>query len=296
MRTVTTSSHPVRRGLGVALVLSTAVLGASCSRPGTGGGGGGGGTGGNAAAVWEADPGLPGHTVYHPRDLAAVTRPMPVVVWGNGACTANGTYFQNFLTPLSAKGVLVLSSGNPNGTGQTNWQQLVQSIDFAFKENTRVGSKYQGKIDTGAISVQGQSCGGLEAIHTSAVDQRVKSTIVWNSGTFATGGMGGASRADVGRLHGPTAWLNGGPSDIAYPQAVADYGLAQVPAVFASYGDVGHLALWTNDANALKMADVAKWWLDATLYNDATAKAKFVGPGCGLCTSPPWTNVQSKNW
>src|ERR1700761_4297401 len=39
-------------------------------------------------AAMEVDPGLPTHTLYHPADITSGD-PLPVVLWGNGAC-ANG--------------------------------------------------------------------------------------------------------------------------------------------------------------------------------------------------------------
>jgi hypothetical protein len=247
-------------------------------------------------AMYETDAGIPGHTVYRPRDLAAVTHPMPIVVWGNGACSGNGTWFQEFLTPLSAHGVLVIASGTPNGSGSTNAQDLVEGIDWAIRENSRQGSKYFGKIDTDAVSAMGQSCGGLQAVSISD-DPRVDSTVLWNSGIFSSGGLGEASKSDLNRLHGPTAWLNGGPSDIAYSNAVDDYQRvpATVPAVLGAYGNVGHTGMFTDPAIEREIVGVAADWLDATLYDNAQARAQFVGPNCGLCQGTEW-DMQSKNW
>ncbi|HEV7762283.1 MAG TPA: hypothetical protein VGO78_24915, partial [Acidimicrobiales bacterium] len=173
-------------------------------------------------AVVEADAGLPNHTVYRPQDLSTVTDDMPIVVWGNGGCFANGTLFQTFLQPLAAHGVLVIASGAPGGSGTSTSQMLLDAIDWAVAENGRAGSKYQGRLDTDAISAQGQSCGGLEAID-AARDPRVDSTVLWNSGLF-----NGGDKSALERLHSPTAWFTGGPSDIAYANTVDDYG--RVPA------------------------------------------------------------------
>jgi hypothetical protein len=43
------------------------------------------------------------------------------------------------------------------------------------------------------------------------------------------------------------------------------------------------------------MATVAKYWVDASLYGDAAAKAQFVGADCGLCTGTQW-KLESRNW
>jgi hypothetical protein len=246
--------------------------------------------------MYETDARLPGHTVYRPSNLAAVTERMPVVVWGNGACRADGTWFQEFLTPLSAHGVLVVASGTPGGTGSTTADMLIDAIDWAVAENTRAGSKYFGKLDTTAIAAMGQSCGGLEAIGASS-DPRVRSTVLWNSGIFASGGLGGVDKTALTRLHAPVAWFTGGSSDIAYGNAVDDYQRvpSRVPAVIGHYGNVGHMGLFTDPTVERHIVTVAASWLDATLFGNAQARSRFVGPNCGLCSGTPWV-IQSKNW
>src|SRR5690606_36324500 len=193
-------------------------------------------------AIYETDARLDGHTIYRPQNLGAVADLMPIVVWGNGACRADGTWFQEFLQPLAAHGVLVIASGRPGGSGSTTSDMLIDAIDFAVAENSRSGSKYQGRLDVGRITAMGQSCGGLEAIDASR-DPRADSTILWNSGICPGGGIGGVGKEALTRLHGPVAWLNGGPSDIAYANALDDYQRvpSSVPAVFGAYGDVGHM-------------------------------------------------------
>jgi hypothetical protein len=247
-------------------------------------------------AMYETDPGLRGHTVYRPRDLAAVSEPMPIVVWGNGACSANGTWFQEFLTPLSGYGVLVIASGTPNGSGSTTGDMLIDAIDWAVAENTRAGSKYFGKLDTGAVAAMGQSCGGLEAMGASS-DPRVASTVLWNSGIFPSGGLGGVDKSALNRLHAPIAWFTGGPSDIAYGNAVDDYQRvpSSVPSVMGHYDNAGHFNLFADPEIERHIVTVAADWLDATLFDNAEARSQFVGASCGLCSGTEW-DMQSKNW
>ena len=247
-------------------------------------------------AIYETDARLSGHTVYRPQDLNAVSALMPIVVWGNGACRADGTWFQEFLQPLAAHGVLVIASGTPGGTGSTNSEMLIDAMDFAVAENSRAGSKYEGKLDVENITAMGQSCGGLEAIDASS-DPRVDSTILWNSGIFEGGGIGGVGKEALEELHGPVAWLNGGPSDIAYANAQDDYERVpnDIPAVFGAYGDVGHMNLFADPEIERHIVTVAADWLDATLYDNAAARAQFVGTNCGLCSGTEW-EMESKNW
>ena len=68
-----------RRCASVAAVAIGLVLVAGCNRGG--GGGAGGGVGGAVGVTREADAGLPTHVIYH-QDMATVTKPQPIVVWG----------------------------------------------------------------------------------------------------------------------------------------------------------------------------------------------------------------------
>jgi hypothetical protein len=157
-------------------------------------------------------------------------------------------------------------------------------------------------LDTTKVAVMGHSCGGLLALHVGG-DPRISTVVAWNSGIFEAGNLGGATKSDLNDLHGPTLWVNGGPLDIAYPQAQSDFALvpASVPAVWANYdlSDKGagltgaHYGTF-GDHHGGEFARVGALWLDFTLKGDATARAQFVGP-CELCSAPKWT-VQSKGF
>jgi hypothetical protein len=98
-------------------------------------------------------------------------------------------------------------------------------------------------------------------------------------------------------------WLNTGPKDIAYPQAVKDFAQVpdRVPAVFANYdlsergnGPTGaHLGTVT-EARGGEQGRATVGWLDLTLKGDSTARSLFLPP-CQLCSAPRWS-VQAKNW
>jgi hypothetical protein len=268
-------------GVGLALV-------AGCTMPG--GGGGGAQTGTRDGANFEVVSGLANHTIWSPTNLASVTKPLPIVVWGNGACAGESSFFGAMLAPLAASGVVVFSNGTPGGSASTSTSQLIESIEYATKENARQGSKFFGKLDLKAISAQGQSCGGVQALEAAA-DARVGSVIAWNSG-FLYGRPTG-----MPKLHQPVAWLNGGSSDIAYSVATTDFAQvpAKIPSVLGSYKNVGHMGLWTDATLAKADAVIAKNWINAVHYGDATAKAQFVGANCGLCNGTGWV-MQSKNW
>ena len=253
--------------------------------PGSGSGAGSGT--GPYKSIYEEDSRLRNHTVYRPRTLPTDVK-LPIVAWGNGACRADGTWFDDFLLEISSHGFLIIANGRPGGSGQTQASWLTESINWAIAENSRAGSKYYGKLDTTKIAVMGQSCGGLEAIEVSS-DPRITTTVVWNSGLFGTG-----PKPQLSRMHAPVAYITGGPSDIAHSNALDDWNKLprNLPAFFGST-DVGHFGTY-GQRNGGEFAVVGTNWLKWQLKGDQTAKQMFVGPTCGLCTDRDW-EVRQRN-
>lgn len=60
-------------------------------------------SGPHKSGFW-AEPTLPKHTIFAPIDLAAAGK-LPVLIWGNGACSSNGTYFRRSLFEVASHGV-----------------------------------------------------------------------------------------------------------------------------------------------------------------------------------------------
>ncbi|GIF06989.1 hypothetical protein Asi03nite_45270 [Actinoplanes siamensis] len=236
-------------------------------------------------ADYETSATLPNHTIYRPQTLPSER--LPIFVWGNGGCAANGTGQVNFLREISSHGFLAIASGAPNGSGSTTSQMLTQSIDWAVAENSRQGSKYFGRLDTTKIAVAGWSCGGLEAYAVSA-DTRVTTTAIFSSGLLNDG-----DDYQLRRLTKPIAYFIGGPSDIAYPNAIDDWGKlpAGLPAFMGNL-NVGHGGTY-DQTNGGEFGRVAVLYLKWRLKGDTTAGANFVGADCGLCHSQ-W-QVQQKN-
>ncbi|GIE76320.1 hypothetical protein Aph02nite_22700 [Actinoplanes philippinensis] len=237
-------------------------------------------------ADYETSTGLPNHTIYRPQNLPSER--LPLLVWGNGGCAASGTAQINFLREISSHGFLAIANGAPNGSGSTTSQMLTQSIDWAFAENSRSGSKYFGRIDTSRVAVAGFSCGGLEAYAVSA-DPRVTTTMIFSSGL-----LNDADDYQLRRLTKPIAYFIGGPSDIAYPNAMDDWGKlpAGLPAFMGNL-NVGHGGTY-DQVNGGEFARVAVLYLKWRLKGDTAAGAQFAGPDCGLCRSGQW-QVQQKN-
>ncbi|WP_089158207.1 cellulose binding domain-containing protein [Micromonospora sp. NBS 11-29] len=236
-------------------------------------------------ADYETSTTLANHTIFRPQTLPSER--LPIVVWGNGGCSANGLSQGNFLREIASHGFLAIANGAPNGSGSTNSQMLTQSIDWAVAENSRAGSKYYNRLDTTKIAVAGFSCGGLEAYAVSA-DPRVTTT-----GIFSSGLLNDADDYQLRRLTKPIAYFVGGPSDIAYPNAIDDWGKlpAGLPAFMGNL-NVGHGGTY-DQPNGGEFGRVAVLYLKWRLKGDATAGRTFVGTDCGLCHTQ-WT-VQQKN-
>jgi hypothetical protein len=63
-------------------------------------------------AIMVVDPTLAKHTVYRPNDINAVgSAKLPIMAWGNGACSADGNSFRLFLTEIASHGYLIIASG-----------------------------------------------------------------------------------------------------------------------------------------------------------------------------------------
>jgi cellulase/cellobiase CelA1 len=236
-------------------------------------------------ADYETSASLANHTIFRPQTLPSER--LPILVWGNGGCSANGLSQGNFLREIASHGFLAIANGAPNGSGSTTSQMLTQSIDWAVAENSRQGSKYYGRLDTTKIAVAGFSCGGLEAYAVSN-DPRVTTT-----GIFSSGLLNDADDYQLRRLTKPIAYFVGGPSDIAYPNAMDDWGKlpAGLPAFMGNL-NVGHGGTY-DQPNGGEFGRVAVLYLKWRLKGDTTAGANFVGPDCGLCRTQ-WT-VQQKN-
>ncbi|WBB75842.1 cellulose binding domain-containing protein [Micromonospora sp. WMMD1128] len=236
-------------------------------------------------ADYETSTTLANHTIFRPQTLPSER--LPILVWGNGGCSANGLSQGNFLREIASHGFLAIANGAPNGSGSTTSQMLTQSIDWAVAENSRAGSKYYNRLDTSKIAVAGFSCGGLEAYAVSA-DPRVTTT-----GIFSSGLLNDADDYQLRRLTKPIAYFMGGPSDIAYPNGMDDWGKlpAGLPAFMGNL-NVGHGGTY-DQPNGGEFGRVAVLYLKWRLKGDTTAGRTFVGSDCGLCHTQ-WT-VQQKN-
>ena len=245
-----------------------------------------GGTGPYEAG-YVTDDRLPDHTVYRPLELPE-DEALPVVAWGNGACRADGTWFENILTEFASHGFLVIANGQPDGSGSTDSEMLTEALDWSETENSRLFSEYRDRLDTDRMAVMGQSCGGLETYEV-ADDPRITTTVIWNSGMFSDSDP---DRLD--HLQAPIAYFTGGPSDIAYENALNDWrDLPEDLPAFMGHLDVGHYGTFP-EPDGGEYGRVGTAWLQWHLKDDEEAAEQFIGADCGLCADPEW-DADSKN-
>jgi hypothetical protein len=238
--------------------------------------------------VLESDPGFPDWTVYRPEKLGDIKH--PILVWANGGCSKDGTYFSKFLLEVASYGFVAVADGKPNGSGTrplgSDGAPQISALDWIIKENERPCSQYYHKLDVSKTAAAGQSCGGLMTLGASK-DKRLSTVIIFNSGLFER------DQAIYSGLHAPMAYFIGGSSDIAFDQAEADVKAISTVPLFYGNLDVGHFATWAQD-NAGEFGRVGVSWLKWKLMADPAAEKMFAGPDCELCKPPSMWKVAKK--
>ena len=258
-----------------------------------------GGTGPYKALMLE-DPSLEAHTIFAPQDLSAFGKKnlLPVLVWGNGACTNSPWEHYKFLNEIASHGFLVIATGyipmeeEPYRGPMSTSAQQIESIDWAIAKNADKGSPYYGRIDVEHIAAAGMSCGGLQTLD-NATDPRLTTIMICNSGLFINPGtavpnMPMPAKERLQEIDVPVIYILGGPEDIAYENGMDDFHrLVKVPAFAANY-PVGHGGTYRQEHGG-EFTVPALAWLQWQLKGDAEAAKMFQGPDCGLAAREGWT-------
>lgn len=265
-----------------------------------------GGTG-KYSAVMMTEASLPTHTLFRPADMKNFKgrKALPLIVWGNGACYDSPWEHVNFLNEVASHGYLVIAIGTmPKASGdqvteRSTSAKLLEAIDWAIAQNKDKTSDYFNRIDTGNIAVAGMSCGGLQALEVAG-DPRITSLVVCNSGIFNDPIRGSAmpmmpqlDKTQLKKIHTPTLYLLGGPSDIAYNNGMNDVEQINHVPVFVGNIDVGHGGTYAQPFGG-DYAKVATAWFDWQLKGDKKAGKLFTGNPPGLSKWPGWA-VDKKN-
>ena len=258
-----------------------------------------GGTGPYKVLMLE-DPSLEAHTIFAPQDLSAFGKKnkLPVLVWGNGACTNSPWEHYKFLNEIASHGFLVIATGyipmeeKPFRGPMSTSAQQIESIDWAIAQNADKESPYYGRIDVDNIAAAGMSCGGLQTLD-NATDPRLKTIMICNSGLFinpgtAVPGMPMPTKERLQEIKVPVIYILGGPEDIAYENGMDDFHrLVKVPAFAANY-PVGHGGTYRQEHGG-EFSIPATAWLQWQLKGDKEAAKLFQGADCGLANREGWT-------
>ena len=265
-----------------------------------------GGTGAYKAILKEEND-LKEHTVFVPQDLSKfdANNPLPILVWGNGACANSPFEHMNFLNEIASNGFIVLATGNIPMTDEwykgpmSRSEQQIESIDWAIKQNADPQSPYYQKLDVKNICVAGMSCGGLQTLFNCA-DPRIKAIMICNSGLFnqqnagqAVGGMPMPKKEKLNELHTPIMYMLGGPEDIAYGNGMDDFKrISHVPACAINF-PVGHGGTY-REAHGGEFTIPALAWLKWQLKGDKEAAKMFIGKKPQLLDRKDWTLEKNK--
>ena len=260
-------------------------------------------------AIMKEEKGLAEHTVFVPQDLSKFNakNPLPILVWGNGACANSPWEHMNFLNEIASHGFIVLATGDIPMVDEwykgpmSRSEQQIESIDWAFAQNADPKSPYYQKLDLKNICVAGMSCGGLQTLFNCA-DPRIKLLMICNSGLFnqenagqAVGGMPMPKKEKLNDIHTPIMYMLGGKEDIAYGNGMDDFKrISHVPACAVNF-PVGHGGTY-REAHGGEFSVVALGWLNWQLKGDKQAAKMFVGKNCGLSTRKDWTIEKNKQF
>ena len=253
-------------------------------------------------AVMKEEASLPAHTVFAPQDLSVFNKKkaLPVLVWGNGACTDSPWEHYKFLNEIASHGYLVIATGyipmeeKPYHGPMSTTEQQIASIDWAFAQNSDPQSPYYQKIDVKHVCAAGMSCGGLQTLYNCA-DPRITALMICNSGLFnqqnanqAVGGMPMPQKSKLEEIHTPIIYILGGESDIAYGNGMDDFHrIKHVPACAINY-PVGHGGTYRQPHGG-EFTIPALAWLDWQLKRDSKAARMFKGSNPLLLQRKGWT-------
>jgi pimeloyl-ACP methyl ester carboxylesterase len=209
-------------------------------------------------------------TFYSPSTLGGGGARHPVILWGNGT-TASPIIYDALLRHFASHGFIVAAANTPQaGTGQ----EMLAGLDTLTRYDSQPGHRFYGKVDLSRVGATGHSQGGGGAIETGA-DPRVDTVFPLEPW-----------RGTASAVRGPTLLMAGERDTTVPPASVRTaYQSLTGPGGYAVLKGATHLTALGN-AGGFRFAATA--WARWQLMDDANARAQFVGPGCGLCTSKSW--------
>ena len=221
-------------------------------------------------------------------------------------CPQRVSAFATFLTQIASHGYLAICDRTegcrrprtgtarlPRRRRRSTISMLIDAIDWATKENGDRSSRFYNKIDTtqdcrdGAVVRRpaGARRVARPARHDDGRDEQRCAAGRFESPALA---QSAGNKESLKRLHGPIAYIIGGPTDVAYPNAEDDFARITTVPVFKANLNVGHGGTYRQPGGGW-FGEVAVAWLDYQLKGSADAAKWFVGADCRLCTEPVWT-------
>lgn len=224
----------------------------------------------------------------------------PNIIMGNGERVTPMTEAEK--AEQAAQREAAMRNRNNNNAGapaqrmpanRTYARQLLEALDWLTDQNANDESEYYHLIDLDKVAAMGQSCGGAQVLAVTH-DPRIKTGMIFNSG-IGEMSMSGASKKALASLHGPMLYINGGPADVAYPNANGDYAVIgdSIPIVKISTLDGHHGTYY--ETNGGKYAVVARMWLNWQLKGKVGDSALFMNDEYEKTFYPDWT-FERKNW
>ncbi|KAL5114550.1 hypothetical protein ACEQ8H_007583 [Pleosporales sp. CAS-2024a] len=223
----------------------------------------GSGAGPYAPGTYKTDSSLQGHTIYYPTKSTG-TEKMPVLVWGNGACSTDGRSNSALLQNIASYGFLAIAEGGPNGGGSSSAQTMRQAIDWVT-QNAGQGS--YANVDASKIMAAGFSCGGVEAMD-NIWDSRVDTIGVISSGLLQ-------NQTAAKDWRKPVLFVLGGTGDIAYENGERDFkNLAAGVPSWKGNIPVGHGGT-LGDADGGRFGKAILNWMLWTMKNSTQGASYF---------------------
>ncbi|EDU50211.1 Dienelactone hydrolase [Pyrenophora tritici-repentis] len=223
----------------------------------------GSGNGPFGPGTFKTDSSLAGHTIYYPTKSTGSTK-IPVLVWGNGACSTDGKSNSALLQQIASHGFLAISEGSPNGGGSSSAATMKAAIDWVTKV---AGTGAYANVDASKIMAAGFSCGGVQAMD-NINDPRVDTIGVVSSGLLSNTNAAKSWKK-------PVLFVMGGSGDIAYNNGERDF--KNLPAGTPSWKGnipVGHGGT-LGDANGGKFGKAILNWMLWTMKGDQAAAQYF---------------------
>ncbi|KAI4629663.1 uncharacterized protein J4E87_002849 [Alternaria ethzedia] len=223
----------------------------------------GSGAGPYAPGTYKTESSLQGHTIYYPTKSTGSEK-LPVLVWGNGACSTDGRSNSALLQNIASYGFLAIAEGGPNGGGTSNAQTMRQAIDWVTQN---AGKGNYANVDASKIMAAGFSCGGVEAID-NIWDSRVDTIGIVSSGLLT-------NYTAANNWRKPVLFVLGGSGDIAYGNGERDY--KNMPAGVPTWKGnipVGHGGT-LGDANGGRFGKAILNWMLWTMKGNTQAASYF---------------------